>query len=77
MEDPYSEIKLINSVGKGGSTIFKLKSNSMVQEPANYKNQPSNLFEKSGGQSTLEASVMKALPNKGAAKQGRAPSRNG
>ena len=47
IDDPYSEMKLINSVTKGGRTIFKLKSNSMVQpESGTYKHQPIKLIEK-------------------------------
>jgi hypothetical protein len=47
IDDHYSEMKLINSVTKGGSTIFKLKSNSMIQpESGTFKQQPINLIEK-------------------------------
>lgn len=74
-------MKLINSSAKGGSTIFKLKSTSMVQpESAILKNKPVHILDKyQRGQSTLEASVMKSIPNKGAAKHDKSPaySRNG
>jgi hypothetical protein len=57
-------MKLINSAAKGGSTIFKLKSNSMVQpDSTTFKHQPINAIDKAyTAHNTLEVSVMKSLP---------------